>query len=226
MAGESAPSGVLGVWQGLFYAALFAAFAQLMRINWQDLSPVNRTTLVDARALQLQLLHDDAPGARVAASLDQNGIHLSATNLRRNGAQLLIESPLVELDCPLLTAHVHPPPRELEQVMVAVDARSSTAGTALRAAIGLPTSSRLVHQLRISAAVPLGPAWQTLRLPLDSFTPDAPTVARSGLIASLLFRFEPPTQLDVSLKNPRLVRVPRAAEPGAPAPPSLLYEMR
>jgi hypothetical protein len=217
MATESGPSEVIGLWQALVYAGIFAAFAQLMGINWQDLSPVNRTTLVDARALQLQLLHDDAPGARVAARLDSNGIHLSATNLRKDGAQLLIESPLVELDCPLLAPHVHPP-REPEEVVVAVEARSNSPGTALRAAIGLPTSSRLVQRLRVAPPVLLGSTWQALRLPLDSFSPEMPTVARSGLIASLLLRFEPPTQLDVSLRNPRLVRVPRAAQAGQFAP--------
>lgn len=183
------------------YVAVFVAFCALFQMQLGHFSVLPRLRQLDPRGSRYQLLHLDYASTVVASGTDVDGVRIRARGLRLPGVALVLRADklFAEHDCPLALPHRH---------------RSSQTGLVIAFEAKAVRPAQATAQISdgrgslYSAAMSLSPTWTKLRVPLREMGPGGTNFAELAGSRFLLVAFFAPSELDVSVRDLRLLLVP------------------
>jgi hypothetical protein len=189
-----------------FYLAVLAALWSSLNVTWSECTFAPIVAQPDTHALRYDLIRRDRAGAYLQARSEHDGVHLVGSGFRTPGVGLFMRGEMVfgELDCPIGIPHRHPQVPADPELVIAFSAKRGVSPLSVVASV---SNGR---QYLYSARIPLQTDWQETRIHMNELGPGNGNFPDLMGTKYLMLAFDPPTAVDFTVRDFRLLRAPRS----------------
>jgi hypothetical protein len=191
-----------------FYLAVLLALWSRLNVTWSECTFAPILQQLDTHSLRYNLIRRDRADAHLQARSEHEGVHLLGSGFRTPGVGFYMraESVFAELDCPVEVPHRHPSVPVDPEIVIAFAAKRGSTPLSVYASV---SNGR---QYLYSAKVPLQPNWQETRIHMNEVGPGNGNFPDLTGTKYLMLAFDPPTAIDVTVRDFRLIRAPRMVQ--------------